>query len=77
MATISDKEGGGYRLFGQLFLPEPHKYLSPSELKKLENFEPFIRDLEDRQKGRRLLAVNFLIINNDCENQSMARYSKK
>lgn len=63
METISDKVGGRYRLFGRLFLPDPHEVLSPGALKNLQQLKPFIRDLEGRQQGKRLLATDILIGN--------------
>lgn len=59
MAADMNKEGGDYHLFGNLFLPDPRKFLSSSLLEKLRHLEPFIKDLGNRQQGRRLLATVF------------------
>lgn len=56
---------GGYRLFDCLFSPDPHEVLTSGALKNLQQLEPFIRDLEDRQQGKRLLATDILIVNHD------------
>lgn len=60
MTIISDKVGGGYRLFGGLVLPNPHEFLSPRELKHFQQLEPFIRDLENRQQGKQFLVLDIL-----------------
>lgn len=59
MAADADEEGGEFHLFGNLFLPDPRKHLTSDALEWLLQLKPFIRDLKNRQQGRRPLSTDF------------------
>lgn len=47
----------GYRLFGEFWLDSPDELLIQDKLERLNQLEPYLRDLEERLKLRKFSSI--------------------